>query len=402
MAINSDIRDQAYQFFVEEAPELLQVIESNLLTLLAEKNTTKVHNLMRAAYSLKGGAASVELEAIATLAHRLETIFKALYNEALEIDTELESQLLQAYDCLRLPLIEQITKGEFDAVQALALAEPIFTQIEQCLGDTLNQTENYIPSSAELGVDLNLYIFEVDIQEGLDHLALVISHPQDYEIAAELQTKVEVFAGFSEILDQPEFSAVAQTTLTALAIHPNRALEITQLALNDFQAVRQAVLSGIETDILGQYPRAALLELARSNSIEIESLFEENNNFFPSIEDIFGELTVAFEAEPEETVLPQEVVHDLVNSNLDFLVAFSGSITNTPQTLADAVQEIEQVFDSLPPLPANWIAEFPSQEASSISAPILNKLGTDSTTSTDKNQDEDSIANLSVRVKSEH
>jgi chemotaxis family two-component system sensor histidine kinase/response regulator PixL len=32
MAINSDIRDHAYQFFIEEAPELLQEIEEGLLT----------------------------------------------------------------------------------------------------------------------------------------------------------------------------------------------------------------------------------------------------------------------------------------------------------------------------------------------------------------------------------
>ena len=30
MAIDSDIRDQAYQFFIQEAPELLQVIETDL------------------------------------------------------------------------------------------------------------------------------------------------------------------------------------------------------------------------------------------------------------------------------------------------------------------------------------------------------------------------------------
>src|SRR5919202_7075963 len=128
MAINSDIRDHAYQFFIEEAPELLQVIEDGLLTLRQEKNTAKVHNLMRAAHSIKGGAASVELEAIATLAHRLENIFKALYSETLEIDTDLESQLLQAYDCLRLPLMQQFVTGDFDAESALELADPIFTQ----------------------------------------------------------------------------------------------------------------------------------------------------------------------------------------------------------------------------------------------------------------------------------
>jgi chemotaxis family two-component system sensor histidine kinase/response regulator PixL len=55
MAIDSDIRDQAYQFFIQEAPELLQVIEAELLTLRQERSTAKIHNVMRAAHSIKGG-----------------------------------------------------------------------------------------------------------------------------------------------------------------------------------------------------------------------------------------------------------------------------------------------------------------------------------------------------------
>src|SRR3712207_2220703 len=106
MLVHPDIRDQAYQFFIDEVLDLLQVIESVLLTLSQVPSTSLVHSIMRAAHSIKGGAASVELDAIATLAHRLETIFKALYNETVEIDTNLESQLLQAYDCLRLPLLQ--------------------------------------------------------------------------------------------------------------------------------------------------------------------------------------------------------------------------------------------------------------------------------------------------------
>lgn len=268
MANNSDIRKQAYHFFGKEALELLQVIEANLLTLLNDKSTAKVHNLMRAAHSLKSGAASIELEAIATLADRMEIIFKALYNEALEMDTELESQLLEAYNCLRLPLIAQITKSEYEPKQALALAEPIFSRIEERLGDTFNESENYLPSCVELGVDLNLYIFEVDVQEGIEYLLRVISQHQDYEVAAELQAKVEVFAGLGEILDQPEFSAVAQTTLTALEHHSQHVLEIMQLAIVDFQAVRQAVLSGIKAQ--GKYPSVGLLELAKINTTKRE------------------------------------------------------------------------------------------------------------------------------------
>ena len=248
MAINPDIRDSAYQFFIEEAPELLQSIEAGLLTLRQERNTAKVHNIMRSAHSLKGGAASVELEAIKTLAHRLENIVKALYNETIEIDTDLESQLLQAYDCLRLPLMEQIATGSFDAEEALALAEPIFAQIEERLGDALTQADNYIPSSSELGVDMALSIFEVDVQEGLEHLAHVVAHPSDYEVAGELRAQAEVFAGFAELLNQPGFGAIAKTTLAALDAHPNRTLVIAQLALTDFQMGRQAVLAAAVQD----------------------------------------------------------------------------------------------------------------------------------------------------------
>src|SRR5919202_448703 len=271
MAINPNIRDQAYQFFIEEAPELLQIIEARLLTLRQEKNTAKVHDLMRAAHSLKGGAASVELEAIKTLAHRLENIFKALYNETIAIDTDLESQLLQAYDCLRLPLMEKIQTGYFDPEQALVLAEPILIQIEDRLGDALTQADTYIPSSSELGIDMAQSIFEVDVGDGLERLAAVVANPQEYEVAGELRAQAEVFAGFAELLNQPGFGAIAKTTLEALDAQPNRTLVIAQLALTDFQLGRQAVLAaaaqdassrGATTQAIGPCP--ALVALAKS------------------------------------------------------------------------------------------------------------------------------------------
>ncbi|HEY9663827.1 MAG TPA: Hpt domain-containing protein, partial [Allocoleopsis sp.] len=135
MAVPSDIRDQAYKLFIQEVPDLLHSIESDLLTLRQERNLTKIHNLMRNSHSIKGGAASVGLDEIATLAHRLENIFKALYSESLEISTDLESQLLQVYDCLRLPLMQQVTTGQFDVEQVRSTAEPIFAQVEKALGD---------------------------------------------------------------------------------------------------------------------------------------------------------------------------------------------------------------------------------------------------------------------------
>src|SRR4028118_865538 len=245
MAVNPDIRDHAYKFFIEEVPEFLQVIETGLLTLKQERSNSKIHSLMRTAHSIKGGAAGVGVEAIATLAHRLENIFKALYSEAVEIDTDLESELLCAYDCLRLPLMQQIASGQFDAKQALATAEPIFAQLEERLVDALAEVENYdIPTSAELGVDMTLSIFEVDVAQGLDCLTDVVSNPQNYQVAGELRKQAEVFVELAEILNKPGLGVIAQAALRALNAHPEKTLQITQLALADFQAYREAVLAG--------------------------------------------------------------------------------------------------------------------------------------------------------------
>lgn len=302
MALNPEIRDQAYQFFIEEAPELLQAIESGLLTLKQEKNTASVHNLMRFAHSIKGGAASVELESIATLAHRLENIFKVLYSDELEIDTDLESQLLQAYDCLRLPLMEQIQSGYFDPSQAFDLAEPIFAQLEERFRDQLSQADTYMPSSADLGVDMTQSIFEVDVAQGIERLTVVVANPQNYEVAGELRAQAEVFSGFAEFLNLPDFGAIAQTTLAALQAHPDRALEITQLALVDFKLTREAILEGRNFSTHSSVeikPSPALVALANSTPASIaESIVELDPGVEAREEDIFSLFELS--AEPAE------------------------------------------------------------------------------------------------------
>ncbi len=410
MTINPEIRDQAYQLFIEEAPELLQIIEHGLLTLSIERSTAKIHDLMRAAHSLKGGSASVGLETIKILAHRLENIFKALYNESVEIDIDLESKILQAYDCLRLPLMEQIRSGNFNAKQALATAEPIFAQIEAQLGDALTQADNYIPSSSELGVNIALSIFEVDVREGLERLATVVANPSDNEVAGELQAQTEVFAGFAELLNLPGFGAIAQTAQQALHANPERAVEITQLALADFQTGREAVLAGDSTQ--GGSPSAALLALCGEQGAgeaweavvaegEIPDSQITNNKQqktipdVPSLEEAFGSLVADLKVDLQNTstVAKTPVIHqstELDDELEEFVTALSEEvldttviapeveileateatptrflqdkeeeteqdfrltpITEAPANLEEALQSIGELFESLPPI----------------------------------------------------
>ncbi|KYC38779.1 hybrid sensor histidine kinase/response regulator [Scytonema hofmannii PCC 7110] len=293
MLMSRDVHDQTYQFFIEEVPELLQIIETGLLTLRAERTPHKLHELMRAAHSLKGGAAIVGLESITTIAHRLEDIFRDLYDETLEIDADLEGLLLQAYDCLQVPLTEQIQTGHFNPESALTSADPIFTQIEAKLGDRLAQAIYHIPDSVDLNVDMVASVFTVDIADRLDYLHTIVANPQNYKIDEELRAQVEVFARFAEFLELPGFKAIAETTLAALLAHPDRALHIAELARADFQAGRSAVLAGDRAQ--GGSPSADLIALAENTiideiplnlfdstsvSLNLETLEETSSNLF--------------------------------------------------------------------------------------------------------------------------
>ncbi|MGK7932998.1 MAG: response regulator [Microcystaceae cyanobacterium] len=294
--LNPDIRDQAYQFFIEEAPELLQMIESGLLTLKEERNTQTVHEIMRAAHSIKGGAASVELDHIKTLAHRLEDIFKALYDDSVVIDTELETLLLQGYDCLRNPLEEQMATGEHDGEAAIANAEQVWQKIEAQLGDSLANTEQYIPSSADLGVDIVSSLFEVDVTQGIEQLAKIAEHPNDYDIMSELQTQMEVFGGFAEMLGLPGFGEITEATLKALELNPDQDHYILQLALVDLIEAREQVLEkGDRTS--GGSPSAALLGFTTQE----EKTVENNNGSASEWDDgnVLG-FDNLFEATPEQ------------------------------------------------------------------------------------------------------
>ncbi|HCF29568.1 MAG TPA: hybrid sensor histidine kinase/response regulator [Cyanobacteria bacterium UBA11049] len=371
MAIDSDIRDQAYQFFIQEAPELLQLIEEELLTLKTERSTAKIHNMMRAAHSIKGGAASVGLETIKTLAHSLEDIFKGLHNEELEIDDSVEGLLLEAYDCLRIPLMEQINTGQFDLDQAMAAAEPVFARIEAQIGEYLRAADT-LPSSVDLGVDIALSIFEVDVAQGIERLKEVLAQPQGKEIAGELRAQVEVFTGIAEMLNLPGFGAIAQTALAALEAHPGQALQITQLALANFETARLEVMSGDRTK--GGTPSEALAELALSAHAPIS---QANN--FTSLEDVFGSIGTIeeiprFTEQAKENFVAQSD-SSILPSLDDIFGAFSS--TSAPADInPSSTPNLANVFSDLeqPILNAEVLKSVPTQTNETVADPIQDEV----------------------------
>lgn len=243
-------REQIYIDFLHEAQELLQVIEQELLSLRDEYSTAKVHNLMRAAHTLKGSSASMELQNLSQIAHGLEGIFKSLYNPDIEIDAELESLLLGAYEYLQLAVAEASLRGAKNDPEALDRAAIALAKVQKKLGSDYNPDAE-IPSSVELGFDIVGSIFEVGVQQRIEEIERAIEGQNAAEIEETLSGANTIFLGLAESLNLPGFGEIAQLTQTAIQLRRDRILEIAPIALNNFVSAQQQVLAG-DREVGGQ------------------------------------------------------------------------------------------------------------------------------------------------------
>jgi two-component system, chemotaxis family, sensor histidine kinase and response regulator PixL len=243
MSIEPDLRDRVYQMFLLEVPRMLQTIEIELVTLSVDRSVTKVNNLLRAAHSIKGCAASLGLTQIQDLAHQIEDIFRVLNHPELPWNRELEELLFEIYDCLAQLINCQITDKPLP-VGIHTKTQIVLADLDDAIGHFVIVGQR-LPDAISFGVDLTQSIFEVDVAQSLARLERVLLDPACYDIAVgEFRAQSEVFTGIAELVTLPGFGSIAHTTIAALDRHPTRAREICCFALVDFYAALEAVLTG--------------------------------------------------------------------------------------------------------------------------------------------------------------
>ncbi|WP_019505345.1 response regulator [Pleurocapsa sp. PCC 7319] len=311
MITDPSIRDQAYQYFLEEAPELLETIEQELFAIndgeieLSDR-PLRVNKLMRATHTLKGGAANVGLETIKTVAHSMEDVFKALYNPELEIDIQTKKLLYASYDCLRIPLTAEFSKAPIDREEILNRAAGIFAELTEIFGDYLSDQDAF-PTSEELGLDVVESFFESVVPERIEELSTALAEGDNANMAEVLQSQAEIFLGLSQSLNLSGLGEIAQTILTALEVNPDLVKEITQAAIANFQQAQQQVMAG-DRDRGGE-PSVELQQftgaLGVGNPLEVVA---ENNQL--DSEESAAVLDSDLAAEDSIFSMPMEVIED--------------------------------------------------------------------------------------------
>ncbi len=349
-----------YEIFTQEARDLLATIEAGLLELRQQDfSPEQFQTLMRAAHSIKGGAALVDLPEIKTVAHQLENVFQVLYRQQPEVDPQLEDLLLGAFDSLRMPLLQQIQQGFYLPEQTIEQAAEVFAQLEQRLGSTPSAEED-LPS--QLGSEVIQALFESEIAPLIPEWQQMLSQsPAPADVAASLGSQAELLITLGEMVSWIPLAQIGQAIQAALQTDPDAAVSIAQLAVANLQLAQTALNHGelaqvqVLPDLLAYCPDLELMALpAQPQDPQPTTAPSMDVNQLAS-EDPQPELAAAMPLQdPVVPVLPQQVVRvdlsrlERINNRIGELVTQENSLflhNDALTAILRATQQRAQQFE---------------------------------------------------------
>ncbi len=227
--------------FLEEAEEYTRKIESALLELTSANSDRQIDAILRAAHSIKGGAAMMGFQTLSNMAHRLEDFFKVLKAQPNLIDREVETLLLTGVDCLS-QVLKSNFRGDLDNEQWLEKANPAFEQLHQILGEA---SATSLAMMSEAGQDMAELIFETEVEEYLQHLeSLLVANLPAIELQAEVANMAQELSSLGEMLQLQAFTSLCEFIEQQLAATPERSQEIAKLALQAWRTSQSKILIG--------------------------------------------------------------------------------------------------------------------------------------------------------------
>jgi chemotaxis protein histidine kinase CheA/CheY-like chemotaxis protein len=250
--------------FLEEASEYIDSIDDGLADFdtAAGNFKQRIDQVLRAAHSLKGGAAMMQFDALSLAAHRLEDSFKLLKENRPVVSPEIERLLCNSSEMLR-QIVRQCKQG--NRVTLRWLETNAFTTFE-ALEAQLNAAKATEPvAEEEEEVSLVAMMFESEVEAYLDRLETLITNRDpssklDTELDTELASITEDLAGIGEILELPNFVSLCQSVTQALAIQSHPTLQIAEAALAGWRNAQALVIIDNTRAIATQISLPALEE----------------------------------------------------------------------------------------------------------------------------------------------
>ncbi len=231
--------------FLAEAKEYLGSIESELLGL-SNRNLqpNSLEGTLRAAHSIKGGAAMMEFKTLSHFSHRLEDFFKVLNSGQIEkIDEDLEVLLLSSIDCLREIIALSSQTKTIEQLWLETNVNPIFEQLHIRLGEPEPEDELSVIATDE-EAEIKILLFQTEVEEYLQRLESALQDSSSSSLSVELRSIAQELAGLSQMLKLNSLSSFCESVEQQINTNPEKVEAIAKLALREWRRVQNLVITG--------------------------------------------------------------------------------------------------------------------------------------------------------------
>ncbi|AWG43239.1 chemotaxis protein CheA [Candidatus Borreliella tachyglossi] len=149
--------------FFEEAQNLVDTLEENIMSLEDDPNSSEtIDEIFRAAHTLKGGSASVDMMELSEFTHIVEDVFDAIRANELKICNDLVDLLLNSIDVIKAMLDARLNGNIY-----LEDVSELKNKLREFLGNGNNQT-TIVSLGSVSNDEFSLSSFDLgDIREGL-------------------------------------------------------------------------------------------------------------------------------------------------------------------------------------------------------------------------------------------
>ncbi|MBD2299750.1 hybrid sensor histidine kinase/response regulator [Nostoc sp. FACHB-87] len=352
--------------FLEEATDYLNTLEAVLLEIDTSHriDLEKINGALRAAHSIKGGAAMMGFRVLSDLAHRLEDAFKVLKTRksSLEIDQQLQSLLLSAIDWMRQIVELLSTQSAIEEEWLTSFCYPVFDELYQRLGDPTPEDATTM-LSPEDGQNIIPLLFETEVEGCLQRLEAVLADSQQPCLQEEVAIMAAELGGLGEMLQLSAFSQLCDSIKQTIeSAAPERISDIAQIALQTWRRSQALVL----TNQLDSLPRA--IELSEipttsttynqtaplSTADAIAQFLATDNGVHPEIElveipvihqeiEIAASNFVPVEADIHPVNLPE--INNIIAEHKTELIAPSKDREHSENTVRVPSKQLEQIND---------------------------------------------------------
>ncbi len=239
--------------FLDEAGEYLDTLEATLLDIARRGvDNHEMNGALRAAHSIKGGAALMGYGLTSELAHRLEDSLKVLKIQRGDgVTRDVEGRMLGAVDVIRQVVARDRTAQPTDERWINDFVLPVFDWLSDRLGEPSAEDAASMMDADE-GQNVMPLIFQTEIEGALEQLEALIAAAansiqpdRSSQLRSALAVMAQELAGLGEMLALPAFIQLCQSVekFALGAANESQMQEVAQKTLEIWRRAQALVLT---------------------------------------------------------------------------------------------------------------------------------------------------------------